>query len=146
MMTKLAILLSFGICLAQQPAAPPKPVGGSGFQTLVKDAKSRIQEMNIDQLKALRDSGSKFMFVDVREDSEWTAGHAAGATHLARGILERDIEAQAPRKDEKIVLYCGGGARSALAADTLMKMGYTNVYSLAGGMSAYKTAGLPVEK
>ena len=145
MMIRLAIVLSFGLCFAQQPTAPPKPVGGSGFQALVKDAKSRIKEVNIDQLKQMREAGAKFLLVDVREDSEWSAGHAAGATHLGRGILERDIEAKVSQKDDKIILYCGGGARSALAADTLQKMGYTNVYSLSGGMSAYKSAGLPLE-
>ena len=84
--------------------------------------------------------------MDVREDNEWAAGHAAGAVHLGKGIIERDIEAKVPGKDTKLVLYCGGGFRSALAADNLQKMGYTNAISLDGGWKAWQQAGLPVEK
>jgi len=119
---------------------------GQNYQALVKDAKTRIKEVSVDQLKALQSSGDKFTLVDVREDSEWTAGHAAGALHLSRGVIERDIEGKVPQKDAKLVLYCHSGSRSALAADSLMKMGYSNVYSLAGGITAYQSAGLPVEK
>ena len=118
----------------------------SGFQALVQDAKTRIQEMNVDQLKALKASGEKFTLIDVREDNEWDAGHAAGAVHLSKGVIERDIDKKAPQKNAKLVLYCGGGSRSALAADSLMKMGYSNVFSLAGGLGAYQSAGLPTEK
>ena len=135
------------LCLAafgQQPAASPK--ASTSFQTMVQDAKSRIKEVNVEQLKALRVSGENFTLIDVREDSEWTAGHATGALHLSKGVIERDIEAKVPQKSTKVVLYCGGGARSALAADSLMKMGYTNVASLEGGLAAYKSAGLPTEK
>jgi len=111
---------------------------GQNYQALVKDAKTRIKEVSVDQLKALQSSGDKFTLVDVREDSEWTAGHAAGALHLSRGVIERDIEGKVPQKDAKLVLYCHSGSRSALAADSLMKMGYSNVYSLAGGITAYQ--------
>jgi rhodanese-related sulfurtransferase len=118
----------------------------SGYQALVKDAKTRIKEVDVDQLKALQSSGEKFVLVDVREDNEWDAGHAKGAVHIGKGVIERDIEPKVPKKDARLVLYCGGGSRSALAADALMKMGYTNVFSLAGGFGAYKSAGLSTEK
>jgi len=126
-------------CLAQDNAQ-------SGYQALVKDAKTRIKELDVDQLKALQSSGEKFMLIDVREDNEWDAGHAKGAVHISKGIIERDIEPKVPQKGVKLVLYCGGGSRSALAADSLMKMGYTNVFSLSGGFGAYKSAGLSTEK
>jgi rhodanese-related sulfurtransferase len=118
----------------------------TGYQALVKDAKSRIKEINVEQLKTLQSSGEKYTLIDVREDEEWTAGHAVGAVHIGKGVIERDIESKIPRKDAKLVLYCGGGSRSALAADALMKMGYSDVVSLAGGIGAYKAAGLPTEK
>src|SRR5260370_21588926 len=102
----------------------------TGYQALVKDAKDRIKEINVDQLKTLQSSGEKYTLIDVREDSEWTAGHAAGAVHIGKGVIERDIESKIPQKDAKLVLYCGGGSRSALADDALMKMGYSNVVSL----------------
>jgi len=120
--------------------------GQSSYQTLVKDAKTRVKEINTDQLQKMQSSSEKFTLIDVREDNEWAAGHAAGATHLGKGVIERDIESKVPQKDAKVVLYCGGGSRSALAADALMKMGYSNVFSLAGGIGAYKAAGLPTEK
>ena len=119
---------------------------GQNYQALVKDAKTRIKEMSAGELKALQSSGEKFTLIDVREDNEWSAGHATGAMHLSRGVLERDIEGKLPQKDAKLVLYCHSGSRSALAADSLMKMGYSNVYSLAGGITAYQSAGLPMEK
>jgi rhodanese-related sulfurtransferase len=121
-------------------------LGQSGYQTLVKDAKTRVKEIDTDQLKKMQSSSEKFTLIDVREDNEWTAGHAAGATHLSKGIIERDIESKVPEKDAKLVLYCGSGSRSALAADALMKMGYSNVFSLVGGIGAYKAAGLATEK
>jgi rhodanese-related sulfurtransferase len=132
--------------LATLAASAQSHPQGDGFQALVKDAKTRIKEMNIDQFKSMSTSGEKFTLIDVREDSEWSAGHAAGAVHLSKGAIERDIESKAPDKGAKLVLYCGGGARSALAADSLQKMGYTNVFSLDGGLNAYKKADLPVEK
>ena len=140
----LAVSLS-PFCLAQTSGQSPQP-SNSGFTALVNDAKTRIQEMNVDQLKALQASGEKFTLIDVREDNEWDAGHATGAVHLSKGVIEREIEKAAPRKDAKLVLYCGGGSRSALATDSLMKMGYTNAFSLVGGLGAYSKAGLPTEK
>ncbi len=117
-----------------------------GFLALVNDAKSRIQEIDIAGYQSLRASGAEHILIDTREDSEWAAGHAAGAMHLGKGIIERDIEARVPRKDAKLVLYCGGGYRSALAADALRRMGYTQAISLDGGWRAYQESGLPVEK
>src|SRR5436190_17069387 len=116
------------------------------FLDIVKDAKTRVQEMNIEQYQQLKQSGADHLLVDVREESEWTAGHAAGALHLSKGVIERDIEAKVPDRDKKLVLYCGGGFRSALAADNLQKMGYKDVISLDGGWRAYSGSGLPVEK
>jgi len=116
------------------------------FLELVNDAKTRIREMSVDQLREKQASGGAFALVDVREESEWAAGHAAGSVHLGKGIIERDMEAAVPDTSSEIVLYCGGGYRSALAADVLQKMGYTRVWSLAGGWRAYQEAGLPVVK
>jgi rhodanese-related sulfurtransferase len=116
------------------------------FEKIVEDAKTRIKECTVEDVRRSRAAGEKFLLVDVREDAEWTAAHAAGAIHLGRGIIERDIVATAPDKSSKLVLYCGGGYRSALAADNLQKMGYTNVHSLAGGWRAWNQAGLPTEK
>ena len=116
------------------------------FLDLVSDAKSRVREIDIDQYQKLKSAGEDHILVDVREDSEWTAGHAAGAMHLGKGVIERDIETKVPDRNKKLVLYCGGGFRSALAADNLQKMGYTNAISLDGGWRAYTGAGLPVEK
>jgi rhodanese-related sulfurtransferase len=118
----------------------------SAFLALVNDAKSRIRQMNIDQYKQLASSGEQHVLIDVREDSEWAAGHARGAIHLGKGIIERDIEGKIPQRDTKMILYCGGGFRSALAADALQKMGYTNAISLDGGWRSYQESGLPVEK
>jgi rhodanese-related sulfurtransferase len=115
-----------------------------GFLKLVNDAKSRVKEISIEELKTMPREG--YQLIDVREDSEWGAGHAAGAIHLGKGIIERDIEAKVPDKAETLVLYCGGGFRSALAADALQKMGYQNPISLDGGWRAWNQAGLAVEK
>jgi rhodanese-related sulfurtransferase len=117
-----------------------------GFLALVADAKRRIKECSIADVKARLDRGERFHFVDVREDDEFACDCAAGARHIGRGVLERDIENLIPDKDAPIVLYCGGGYRSALAADNLQKMGYTNVVSMDGGIRAWREAGLPVEK
>lgn len=116
-----------------------------GFLKLVNDAKSRIQEIDINGYRKMLADGEKPLLIDTREESEWAAGHAAGALHLSKGIIERDIEAQVPDKSVKIVLYCGGGFRSALAADALQKMGYTSAISLDGGWRAWQQAALPVE-
>ena len=115
------------------------------FLQLVEDAKSRIRETTVDEVNNDLDAAADFVLVDTREESEWAAGHAAGAIHLGKGIIERDIEKTIPDASKKIVLYCGGGFRSALAADALEKMGYRNVYSLAGGWRAWKAAALPIE-
>ena len=116
------------------------------FLDLVNDAKSRIRESTVDDVKRDNESGEEFVLADTREESEWAAGHAAGAIHLGKGIIERDIENAVPDTTKKIVLYCGGGFRSALAGDALRKMGYTNVYSLAGGWRAWKAAEMPLER
>ena len=113
------------------------------FLKLVDEAKRRIREVPVEEVKQSRGA---LHLVDVREDSEWNAGHAAGSVHLGKGIIERDIEGAIPDKGARIVLYCGGGFRSALAADALRQMGYTNVFSLAGGWRAWNAAGMPVEK
>ncbi len=117
-----------------------------GFLALVAEAKTRVKECTIADVKARQDRGEPFQFVDVREDREFAADHARGARHIGRGVLERDVEAAIPDKDAPIVLYCGGGFRSALAAENLQKMGYTNVISMDGGMRAWREAGYPVEK
>ncbi|MBM4344346.1 MAG: sulfurtransferase [Deltaproteobacteria bacterium] len=113
------------------------------FQALVDDAKSRVRETTLAAWPGLAAAGA--LLIDVREDREWRAGHAAGARHLGRGVLERDIVGAVPNKGQVLVLYCGGGYRSALAADNLQKMGYGNVLSLAGGWKAWVAAGLPTE-
>ncbi|HWB86381.1 MAG TPA: rhodanese-like domain-containing protein [Bryobacteraceae bacterium] len=115
------------------------------FLKLVNDAKTRVKEIDIEGYKKLRAANEAHVLVDTREDREFDASHAAGAVHLSKGIIERDIEVQIPDKSTKLVLYCGGGFRSALVADNLQKMGYTNAISLDGGWRAYKAAGLPVE-
>lgn len=117
-----------------------------GFLALVDDAKSRIKQIDIAQYQKMVASHEPHVLIDTREDSEWAAGHAKDAMHLGKGIIERDIEAKVPQKDATLVLYCGGGFRSALVADTLLKMGYTKPISLDGGWRAYVNAGLPVEK
>lgn len=116
------------------------------FLKLVKDAKSRVQQIDIEGYRKLAGSGEPFVLVDVREDNEWSAGHAAGAVHLGKGVIERDIEAKAPDLDTKLVLYCGGGYRSALAAEALQTMGYRNAISLDGGWRVWQQAGLPIEQ
>lgn len=113
------------------------------FLALVVDAKTRIRETTIGQWSLL--ANGQAILVDVREDNEWLTGHATGARHLGRGVLERDIVASVADKEATIVLYCGGGFRSALAADNLQKMGYANVFSLLGGYKAWLQAGLPTE-
>jgi len=117
-----------------------------GFLKLVEEAKTHIKECTIAEAKAKLDRGERFHFIDVREDNEFATDHAKGAVHLGRGILERDIETVIPDKHAEIVLYCGGGFRSALAADNLRKMGYTNVSSMDGGIRAWREAGYPIEK
>jgi rhodanese-related sulfurtransferase len=113
------------------------------FLAVVNDAKSRVKETNVEGARKLVESGA--ILIDVREDNEFEAGHAAGAKHMGRGIIERDIVQDYPDKSTEMVLYCGGGYRSALAADMLQKMGYTNVWSMDGGWKAWKESGAPVE-
>jgi len=117
-----------------------------GFLKIVADAKKRIRETTIDDVKAKLDRGEKFLLVDVREESEYAADHLPGATHLGKGVIERDVEARVPDHDTPIVLYCGGGFRSALAADNLQKMGYTNVLSMDGGVRGWREKGFDLTK
>jgi rhodanese-related sulfurtransferase len=117
-----------------------------GFLKLVNEAKSRVHETDVNGYKKMLADGGKPLLIDTREDSEWAAGHAAGALHLSKGIIERDIEGKVPDKSAPMVLYCGGGFRSALAADVLQRMGYTNVVSLDGGWRAWQESGMPVER
>jgi rhodanese-related sulfurtransferase len=114
------------------------------FLALVNDAKNRVRETTVDQVKARLDRGDKLLIVDVREDHEWARDHLPGAVHLSKGIIERDAEAKLPDKGAEIILYCGGGFRSALAADNLQKMGYTNVLSLDGGIRDWRDKGYPL--
>src|ERR1700682_3447430 len=111
------------------------------FLKLVNDAKSRVQETGINGYKKMVANGEKALRIDTREDNEWASGHAAGAVHLSKGIIERDIETKVADKSTKMVLYCGGGFRSALAADALRKMGYTDAISLDGGWRAWQDSG-----
>ena len=116
-----------------------------GFLKLVNDAKRRVRETTPEQVRQKREAGESFHFIDVREDNEWQKGHAAGARHMGKGIIERDIETAIPDHDAEIILYCGGGYRSALAADALQKMGYTNVISMDGGWKRWRELGYPTE-
>lgn len=117
-----------------------------GFLRIVNDAKTRIREVSVDETQQRMTANAAVKLIDVREDNEWDAGHAQGATHLGKGIIERDIETQVPDKSTELILYCGGGFRSALAADVLQDMGYANVYSMAGGWKAWKDSGAPIER
>lgn len=117
-----------------------------GFLKLVNDAKKHIRETNVPEVKKKLEAGEKIILVDVREESEWSRGHLPGAFYLGKGIIERDIEQKIPDKSAPLVLYCGGGFRSALAAENLQKMGYTNVVSMDGGWKGWVAAGLPTEK
>jgi rhodanese-related sulfurtransferase len=121
-------------------------VHSEGFLKLVNAAKAHVQQIDVDGYRKLVESGSPFLLIDVREDNEWVAGHAAGAMHMGKGIIERDIEVKVPDKSARMVLYCGGGYRSALVAEALGKMGYAEPISLDGGWKAWQQAGLPVEK
>ena len=116
------------------------------FLAIVNDARTRIRETNVDEVKKRLDRGDKFVLVDVREDREFDADHIPGAVHLGKGIIERDIEQTYPDLNTELVLYCGGGFRSALAADNLQKMGYTNVISMDGGIRGWREKSYPLEK
>jgi rhodanese-related sulfurtransferase len=116
------------------------------FLKIVDDARSRVRETNVDEVKKRLDRGDKFALIDVREDREYDADHIVGAVHLGKGVIERDIEAKYPDLDTELVLYCGGGFRSALAADNLQKMGYKNVISMDGGIREWREKSYPLEK
>jgi len=116
------------------------------FLAIVNEAKTRVKEWGFLEVKRRLDAGDKFTLVDVREDSEWDRGHLPGAIHLGKGVIERDIETAVPDKSATLVLYCGGGFRSALAADNLQKMGYTHCISMDGGWRSWTEAGFPTEK
>ncbi len=122
------------------PKHPPR------FLKIVEDAKKRIREIDVDTVKSRLDRGEKVALVDVREDREYGADHLPGAVHLGKGIIERDVEEKFPNLNAELVLYCGGGFRSALAADNLQKMGYTNVVSMDGGIRDWREKGYPLEK
>jgi len=117
-----------------------------GFLNLVNDAKSRVKEIDIEGYQKMVAAKEPHVLVDTREESEWNAGHVKGALHLSKGVIERDIETKIPDQSAKLVLYCGGGFRSALAADNLQKMGYQNAISLDGGWRALRESGLELEK
>ena len=117
-----------------------------GFLKLVDDAKSRVREISVADTQARLAADENVRLIDVREDNEWEAGHAAAATHLGKGIIERDIEQLIPDKSTELILYCGGGYRSALVADVLQRMGYTNAWSMAGGWKAWKDSGAPTTR
>ena len=117
-----------------------------GFLKIVTDAKTRVKECTVADVRARQTAGERFVLVDVREESEFAAGHVPGAVHIGKGVIERDAEAKIPDPATPLVLYCGGGFRSALAADALQKMGYTNVISMDGGWRAWTEQGLPTEK
>lgn len=114
-----------------------------GFLKLVNDAKGRVREISVPDTRARLADDQNVQLIDVREDNEWLAGRAAGAKHLGKGIIERDIEQEVPDKSTELILYCGGGYRSALVADVLQQMGYTNAWSMAGGWKAWKDSGAP---
>jgi rhodanese-related sulfurtransferase len=116
------------------------------FLRLVQDAKKRVKETNVADVKSRLDAGEKFLLIDVREDNEWAKGHVPNAIHMGKGIIERDIEQRIPDTGAKLILYCGGGFRSALVADNLQKMGYHNVESMDGGWKGWVGAGLPTAK
>jgi rhodanese-related sulfurtransferase len=116
-----------------------------GFLRVVDDAKTRVREVSVAEARAALES-RRARLIDVREDNEWNEAHAQGAEHLGKGIIERDIETFAPDKASALILYCGGGYRAALAADSLQRMGYTNVASMAGGWRAWQEAGAPIEE
>ena len=122
------------------PQHPPR------FLKLVEDAKSRVRETTVDEIKARLDRGEEFVLVDVREESEWQKDHLPGAIHMGKGVIERDVEQKVPDLKTELVLYCGGGFRSALAADNLQKMGYTNVISMDGGVRGWREKGYSMTK
>lgn len=117
-----------------------------GFLKIVQDARTRVRECGVEDVRRKLEAGEKFYLIDVREESEWAAGHIGGAMHLSKGIIERDIEKTIPDKNAPIICYCGGGFRSAMVADNLQKMGYTHVISMDGGWRGWNEAGYPIER
>src|SRR5215469_922695 len=132
------------ICVQEEkvmvPNHPPR------FLKIVDDARARIRETNVDEVKSRLDRGDKFLLVDVREESEWAKDHLPSAVHMGKGVIERDVEAKIPDLNAEMVLYCGGGFRSALAADNLQKMGYTKVISMDGGIRGWREKFYPLVK
>jgi rhodanese-related sulfurtransferase len=122
------------------------PQHAPGFLNIVDDAKKRVRETNVDEVKARMERGQKFVLIDVREESEFAKDHLPGAIHLSKGVIERDIESRVPDPATPVVLYCGGGFRSALAADNLQKMGYRNVLSMDGGIRGWRQKGFPLAR
>lgn len=116
------------------------------FLKLVNDARKNVRECTVDDVLKKKAAGTRFHFVDTREDEEWKAGRAEGAIHLGKGVIERDIEARIPNKEDEVILYCGGGFRSVLAAEALAKMGYENVISMDGGIREWRARGLPEDR
>ena len=116
------------------------------FLKIVNDARARIRETNVDTVKTRMDRGDKFLLVDVREESEFAKDHLPGAVHLGKGVIERDVEAHVPELGTEMILYCGGGFRSALAADNLQKMGYSKVISMDGGIRGWREKAYPLTK
>ena len=143
MKTLLLPLLLATSCLAQQP---PAKSANPAYQALVREAQAHIKHIDIQQFRTLREAHPDLIMIDVRETEEWAKGRASAAIHISKGLIERDIEAKVPNKGATVVLYCHSGARSALAAENLMRMGYSNVYSLDGGLTAYEAAHLPEDK
>lgn len=138
-----ASLAIFSVRESEQYMSIPAKHHNAAFLALVNDAKKRVREIDVQQYREMKNQ--PHLLVDVREDNEWNAGHAAGSVHLGKGVIERDIESKVPDKSATLVLYCGGGFRSALAADALRQMGYSNAISLDGGWRAWQNAGLPIE-
>jgi len=116
------------------------------FLKIVEDARARVKETNVEEVKSKLDRGEKFLLVDVREESEFAKDHLPGAIHLGKGVIERDIESRVPDLNTHMVLYCGGGFRSAMAADNLQKMGYTNVFSMDGGVRGWREKNFPLPR
>ena len=144
-MKALLLGAALAVCgFAQSPAPAAAP--NKAYRAIVQEAQAHIKRVDIQGFRALRQAHSDLVLIDVRETEEWAKGHAAGAVHISKGMIEHDIEAKVSKKDALVVLYCHSGSRSALAAENLGRMGYTNVYSLDGGFTAYEAASLPTEK
>ena len=142
---KTLLLVTAGALVCRGQSAPPVEAD-AGYRALVQEAKAHVKQVDGQKFRELRQTHPELVLIDVREGEEWATGHAAAAVHISKGLLEKNIEAAVPQKDAFIVLYCHSGARSSLAGENLMRMGYSNVYSLDGGLAAYEAAGFPVEK